>query len=169
MDILYLIIIFILYIIFIDFFKIIIIIIIIIGIILFIIYLKKIYIGYPNINYQKDDKKNVLPSESIYDYKVSKEYEKMFLQPSIDIGFQEYDKGIVDIPPMYQESQKIIDNKIANININPKVTPQVTPQVTQILPTITSVPSIELIDTYDNLYNSSIINNLFKRLFSLLI
>ena len=135
MDILYLIIIFILYIIFIDFFKIIIIIIIIIGIILFIIYFKKIYISYPNFNYQRDDKINELPSESIYDYKVSKEYEKMFLQPSIDLGYQEYDKDVVHIPSKYQDLEKVN-------------------------------PSISSIDTFDNIYNSSIINNLFKRLFS---
>jgi hypothetical protein len=42
-------------------------------------------------------------NETIYDYKISKEYEKMFSQPSIWLGYQDFD-------PNNQPEKLIINN-----------------------------------------------------------
>jgi hypothetical protein len=44
------------------------------------------------------------PTEDIYDYKVSKAYNKMFSQPSIWLGYQEFDSE-------YQTEKLYIKNK----------------------------------------------------------
>jgi hypothetical protein len=43
------------------------------------------------------------PVREIYDYKISKEYEKMFLQPSIWFGYQDFD-------PEYKTEKLYIKN-----------------------------------------------------------
>jgi len=66
-----------------------------VGIIMMTIYITKI----SSHNYMTTDNKLQMsqplrrrqPVREIYDYKISKEYEKMFLQPSIWFGYQDFD------------------------------------------------------------------------------
>jgi hypothetical protein len=76
--------------------------ILVVGIILMTVYITKA----SNNGFQTSDKlnlnKNYLiekPYKTIYDYKVNKEYEKMFSQPSIWMGYQDFDPK--------EQSQKI--------------------------------------------------------------
>lgn len=66
------------------------------GIILITIYITKAstngYISYDKylLNKQSGLRK-IHPEENIYDYKVSKAYKKMFSQPSVWMGYQDFD------------------------------------------------------------------------------
>lgn len=69
--------------------------ILVVGIILMTVYITKA----SNNGFQTSDKQILnkrlkltdKPYQSIYDYKVNKEYQKMFSQPSIWMGYQDYD------------------------------------------------------------------------------
>jgi len=69
--------------------------ILIVGIILITVYITKASKnGYLTYNQRILNKKLKLidkPYQSIYDYKVNKEYQKMFSQPSIWMGYQDFD------------------------------------------------------------------------------
>jgi len=66
-----------------------------IGIIMMTVYITKA----SNFNYMTNKQKLLIrqnlrrkePVQNIYDYRVSKEYEKMFTQPSIWLGYQDFD------------------------------------------------------------------------------
>lgn len=45
----------------------------------------------PIINNTNSDTYNL---QQVFDYKVSKDYESMFLNPSIDLGYQEFDNDL---------------------------------------------------------------------------
>jgi capsular polysaccharide biosynthesis protein len=49
------------------------------------------------MNQQNEGLRKRQPIQNIYDYRVSKEYEKMFSQPSIWQGYQDFDAN--DTPP----------------------------------------------------------------------
>jgi hypothetical protein len=168
---------------FMDFFNVIIVVVIGIGIILFYIYYKK------SINYNsntttnkdtiKDPNKN-LNIQSIYDFKVSNEFKKMFTNPSIDLGFQEYDKNIVHPP---QSNPTPVPNLTDSITINPQITstvPLSTLKIDKIdtldkidkidkidiLDNIDKIDKIDKIDILDNIYDYNIIDNIFKKMFT---
>jgi len=69
--------------------------ILVVGIILMTVYITKASNnGFKTSDKQILDKRLKLtdkPYQSIYDYKVNKEYQKMFSQPSIWMGYQDYD------------------------------------------------------------------------------
>ena len=67
-----------------------------IGIILLTVYITKAssngYVSYEKHLLNKHSGlKRIQPEQNIYDYRVSKEYKKMFSQPSIWMGYQDYD------------------------------------------------------------------------------
>jgi hypothetical protein len=66
------------------------------GIILITIYITKAssngYVSYDkHLLNKKAGLRRIKPEETIYDYKVSKAYKKMFSQPSVWMGYQDYD------------------------------------------------------------------------------
>jgi hypothetical protein len=65
--------------------------ILVVGIILMTVYITKA----SNNSYLTSNKQEILnqvkPYDTIYDYKVKKEYQKMFSQPSIWMGYQDFD------------------------------------------------------------------------------
>jgi hypothetical protein len=69
--------------------------ILVVGIILITVYITKASNnGFQTLDKQILNKRLKLtdkPYQSIYDYKVNKEYQKMFSQPSIWMGYQDYD------------------------------------------------------------------------------
>jgi hypothetical protein len=69
--------------------------ILVIGIILMTVYITKAtnngYLTYHKQILNKRAKIIGKPHQSIYDYKVNKEYQKMFSQPSIWMGYQDFD------------------------------------------------------------------------------
>ena len=67
-----------------------------VGIILLTVYITKAssngYVSYDKYLLNKQSGlKRIQPEQNIYDYRVSKEYKKMFSQPSIWMGYQDYD------------------------------------------------------------------------------
>ena len=72
------------------------------GIIMMTIYITKAY-GF-NYMTNKQNLRRKEPVQNIYDYRVSKAYEKMFSQPSIWLGYQDFD-------PEYQPEKLYIKTK----------------------------------------------------------
>jgi hypothetical protein len=69
--------------------------ILVIGIILMTVYITKAsnngYLTYDKQILNNRAKSIEKPYDTIYDYKVNKEYQKMFSQPSIWMGYQDFD------------------------------------------------------------------------------
>lgn len=78
-----------------------------VGIIMMTVYITKAssfnYMTSDKVKLMRDNLRRREPVQEIYDYRVSKEYEKMFSQPSIWLGYQDFD-------PEYKTDKLYIKN-----------------------------------------------------------